>query len=81
MFIGSPDPVRRAGTELQWIATVELSGVEGQGIAWDRSGRGPMLWAIQRSTKQVKQFDVPYGDIEDPVSAPWKVNGPGEFVQ
>ena len=70
-----------AGTELQWIATVELPGVQGQGIAWDRSGRGPTLWAIQRSTKQVKQFDVPYGDIADPVSVPWQVNGPGEFVQ
>jgi hypothetical protein len=45
--------VPEAGSELQWIATVELPGVEGQGIAWDRSGRGPTLWTIQRSTKQV----------------------------
>jgi hypothetical protein len=70
-----------AGAELRWIATVELPGVEGQGIAWDRSGRGPTLWTIQRSTKQVKQFAVPYRDIEDPGTVPWQVLGPGEFDQ
>jgi hypothetical protein len=73
--------VPQAGSELQWIATVELPGVEGQGIAWDRSGNRPTLWAIQRSTKQVKQFEVPYRDIEEPASEPWRVLGPGEFDQ
>ena len=40
----------RAGSELRWIATVRLPGVEGQGIAWDLSGPRPTLWAIKRST-------------------------------
>jgi hypothetical protein len=71
----------QAGSELRWIATVELPGVEGQGIAWDRSGNQPTLWAIQRSTKQVKQFAVPYREIVEPATEPWRVLGPGEFDQ
>jgi hypothetical protein len=69
----------RAGSELRWIATVRLPGVEGQGIAWDLSSRHPTLWAIRRSTKQVLQFDVPYRDIEEPPADDWQINGPGEF--
>jgi hypothetical protein len=56
----------RAGSELRWIATVRLPGVEGQGIAWDLSGPRPTLWAIKRSTKQVLQFDVPFRSIATP---------------
>jgi hypothetical protein len=69
----------RAGSELRWIATVRLPGVEGQGIAWDLSGRRPTLWAIKRSTKQVLQFEAPYRDIVEPPGDGWQVNGPGEF--
>jgi hypothetical protein len=69
----------RAGSELRWIATVRLPGVEGQGIAWDLSGRRPTLWAIKRSTKQVLQFEVPYRDIAEPPADDWQVNRPGEF--
>jgi hypothetical protein len=69
----------RAGSELRWIATVRLPGVEGQGIAWDLSGPRPTLWAIKRSTKQVLQFDVPYRDIVDPPADDWQINGPGHF--
>jgi hypothetical protein len=69
----------RAGSELHWVATVSLPGVEGQGIAWDRSGPRPTLWAIKRSTKQVLQFEVPYRSIAEPPADDWRVNGPGEF--
>jgi hypothetical protein len=68
-----------AGSELRWIATVRLPGVEGQGIAWDLSGRHPTLWAIKRSTKQVLQFDAPYREIAEPSGDDWRVNGPGQF--
>jgi hypothetical protein len=68
-----------AGSELRWIATVRLPGVEGQGIAWDLSGPRPTLWAIKRSTKQVLQFEVPYRDIAEPAPEDWKINGPGHF--
>jgi hypothetical protein len=68
-----------AGSELRWVATVEVPGIEGQGIAWDRSGQRPTLWAIQRSTAQVKQYAVPYRDIEDSDPVSWRILGPGEF--
>ena len=69
----------RAGSELRWIATVRLPGVEGQGIAWDPSGPRPTLWAIKRSTKQVLQFEVPYRDIAEPPADDWQINPPGHF--
>jgi len=69
----------RAGSELRWIATVSLPGVEGQGIAWDLNGPRPTLWAIKRSTKQVLQFEVPYRSIAEPPTDDWQINGPGQF--
>jgi hypothetical protein len=69
----------RAGSELRWIATVKLPGVEGQGISWDLSSRHPTLWAIKRSTKQALQFEVPYRDIDEPATDDWHINGPGHF--
>jgi hypothetical protein len=53
--------------------------VEGQGIAWDRSGSRPTLWAIKRSTKQVLQFEVPYSVILEPPADDWQINRPGDF--
>jgi hypothetical protein len=69
----------RAGSELRWVATVSLPGVEGQGIAWDLGGPRPTLWAIKRSTKQVLQFEVPYRSIAEPPADEWHINGPGQF--
>jgi hypothetical protein len=71
----------KAGSELRWIATVKLPGVEGQGIAWDLTDRHPTLWAIKRSTKQVLQFDAPYRQIAEPQTADWQINLPGHFDQ
>jgi hypothetical protein len=68
-----------AGAELTWVATVELPGVEGQGIAWDRSSRTPTLWTIKRSTKQVLVFDAPYKTIVTPPTTSFHVYGPGHF--
>lgn len=71
-----------AGGELRWIATVTLPGVEGQGIAWDRSGAGaPTLWAIKRSTKQALSFSAPYRSIVTPPETAFHVYGPGDFQQ
>ena len=69
----------RAGSELRWVATVRLPGVEGQGIAWDLSSRRPTLWTIKRSTKQVLEFEVPYRDIVEPPADDWQINRPGQF--
>lgn len=70
-----------AGAELQWVATVTLPDVEGQGIAWDRSDRAPKLWAIKRSTSQALSFTVPVGSIADQDTRTWQVFGPGQFQQ
>jgi hypothetical protein len=68
-----------AGSELRWIATVRLPGVEGQGIAWDLASNDPTLWAIKRSIKQVLQFDVPWQKIEAQPAEDGRVNGPGQL--
>ena len=47
------------GSELDWFATVRLPGLNGQGIAWDRSSDGNTLWAILRSTRQVMKIEMP----------------------
>lgn len=69
------------GPELEWVATVTLPDVEGQGIAWDRSEHKPKLWAIKRSTSQALSFTVPFRRISDPATQPWQVFGPGHFEQ
>lgn len=48
-----------AGSELDWLATVRLPGLNGQGIAWDRSIDDSILWAILRSTRQVLKIEMP----------------------
>lgn len=50
--------VPRRGGELDWVATVRLPGIEGQGIAWDDAGPRPALWAISRSRATVVRFRV-----------------------
>ncbi len=70
-----------AGSELEWVATVNLPDVEGQGIAWDRSGRQPTLWTIKRTTRQALSFSVPYRQIANPDTSYWQVLGPGQFQQ
>lgn len=47
------------GSELDWLATVRLPGLNGQGIAWDRSTPGNELWAILRSSSQVLKIQMP----------------------
>jgi hypothetical protein len=71
--------VPEAGPDLQWVATVKLPNVEGQGIAWDRSTSKPTLWAIKRSTSQALSFTVPYRSVTDPKTSSFQVFGPGHF--
>ncbi len=47
------------GAELDWLATIRIPGLNGQGIAWDRTDDGRHLWAILRSTRQVWKIAVP----------------------
>ena len=68
-----------AGSELAWIATVSLPGIEGQGIAWSDAGDGSTLWGISRQDAHVVEFSLPLADIAQPEGHPWRVLGPGEF--
>ena len=47
------------GSELHWVATIRAPGLEGQGIAWDRSVRERVLWGIRRSDREILQFHIP----------------------
>ena len=52
------------GSELDWLATISIPGLNGQGIAWDRGNGSRHLWAILRSTRQVLKIAVPsLGDL------------------
>lgn len=53
--VAAPD----AGAELAWIATVAVDGLNGQGIAWDRSTGDRELWAVQREDRQVLRLAMP----------------------
>ena len=44
---------------LRWIATVIVPGLNGQGIAWDRSNNEHQLWAILRADRQVLKIQMP----------------------
>ncbi|WP_350280508.1 hypothetical protein [Kribbella sp. HUAS MG21] len=69
-----------AGSELRWIATVELPDVQGQGIAWDRSDpRQPTFWAISRPKRLVHTFSMPLASLQTPTAKGWQVLGPGQF--
>lgn len=46
------------GSELDWFATIRIPGLNGQGIAWDRTEEN-VLWAILRSTRQVWKLQMP----------------------
>ncbi len=45
--------VPASGDALEWLDTIALPGVEGQGIAWDRSVARAVLYGIRRSTRSV----------------------------
>jgi len=43
----------QAGSLLNWVATITVPNIEGQGIAWDRSSDGRILYGIRRPDRQV----------------------------
>lgn len=71
----------RAGGELEWVATVTLPGIQGQGIAWDDARQNSTLWGISRNSSEVLSYRIPVNDIVEPDGEPWRVNGPGEFEE
>lgn len=70
-----------AGAELEWVATVSLPGIEGQGIAWDDAGDQSTLWGISRENSKVLNYSVPFHELVDPDTSDWDVLGPGKFQE
>ncbi|NDJ61001.1 MAG: hypothetical protein GYB67_07740 [Chloroflexi bacterium] len=48
-----------AGSLLNWVATITVPDIEGQGIAWDRSTDERVLYGIYRPARQVVQTLIP----------------------
>lgn len=71
----------QAGGELEWVATITLPGIQGQGIAWDDARQNSTLWGISRNSSEVLSYRIPVNDIVESDEDPWQVNGPGEFEQ
>ena len=73
-----------SGGDLAWVATIRIEGLNGQGIAWDRSDDMQdenVLWGILKSDRLVYRINMP----ELPVSLSQGIEGvvrqPGDFVQ
>lgn len=49
----------QAGSILHQVAMVEVPVMEGQGIAWDRSGTGSYLWGINKQKTKVVHLKMP----------------------
>lgn len=55
----------RTGSMMEWIATVEIPGLNGQGIAWDRSSGRRMLWGILKQRRHVYRIEMPAVTVEN----------------
>lgn len=51
--------IPKIGSRLHWVATVSVPGMEGQGIAWDRSTSKRILWGILKREREVKKYLIP----------------------
>lgn len=70
-----------AGSELEWVATVNLPSIAGQGIAWDRSSTEPVLWGILRETREAFSMSIPTQATTVQPEVVGEVHGPGEFLE
>ncbi len=67
------------GGTLDWVATVHIPGLNGQGIAWDRTVEEAVLWGILKSDKEVYRIEMPTLNL--PLrSAAGVIRAPGEFA-
>lgn len=68
------------GGTLEWIATVHIPGLNGQGIAWDRTVQDRVLWSILREGEEVLRIAMPVLVLPQP-KAPGSIRGAGDFAQ
>lgn len=68
------------GGTLEWIATVHIPGLNGQGIAWDRTEQGRVLWGILKEDEEVYRMTMP--ELVLPArQAPGLIRKLGDFAQ
>jgi len=67
------------GSTMDWLATIEVPGLNGQGIAWDRSVDSRVLWAILKEKRHVYRIEIPLIDIARPSEDNRRY--PGDFTQ
>ena len=65
---------------LEWVATVHIPGLNGQGIAWDRSVQGRVLWGILKGDEEVYRIQMPALELPMP-KAPGVIRSVGDFAQ
>lgn len=68
------------GSELEWVATVEVPGLNGQGIAWDRSIEARDLWAILKQEELVFRIRMPEIAANLKPTDVNAIRGPGNFA-
>ncbi len=69
----------KTGSELEWVATVTVPGLNGQGIAWDRTIAERRLWAILKSEELVYRIAMPEIVTQLPRSETDYLRKPGAF--
>ncbi len=69
-----------SGGTLDWVATVHIPGLNGQGIAWDRTDEGNKLWGILKEDEEVYRIRMPQ-IVLPKAEAIGVLRGPGEFAQ
>lgn len=65
---------------LQWVATVHIPGLNGQGIAWDRTEQDRVLWGVLKGDQEVYRIQMPTLDLPTP-KAPGVIRSVGEFAK
>lgn len=73
-----------SGGDLAWVATIRIEGLNGQGIAWDRSesaAKDNVLWGILKSDRLVYRIDMPSLPESLSQGVQGVVRQPGDFVQ
>lgn len=63
--------IPRTGSKLDWLATVIVEGLNGQGIAWDRSieAADSILWGILKQEELIFQIEMPKLNMEQKESS------------
>jgi hypothetical protein len=65
------------GSIVEWVATVSVPQIEGQGIAWDRTADSRVLWGILKREQKVFSFAIP--EIMPVVAIPQPLRTPPDF--